>query len=73
MATCHRLHDLDSLIQEAKELCRKSVEINERHWAAAGWKDGAKALILLTLGNNGQQRAHAKTGSNPYLPAISKP
>jgi hypothetical protein len=32
----------------------------------------AKAPTLLALGNDGQQRAQAKTGSNPYLPAISK-
>lgn len=31
----------------------------------------AKALIFLALGRDGQQRAPAKTGSNPYLPAIS--
>lgn len=37
-----------------------------------GRRREAKAPILLALGNDGQQRAPAKTGSNPYLPAISK-
>lgn len=38
-----------------------------------GRRHEARAPILLALCNDGQQRAHAKTGSNPYLPAISKP
>lgn len=33
----------------------------------------AEAPILLAKGSEGQQRAPVKTGSNPYLPAISKP
>ena len=32
----------------------------------------AKAPILQALGNDGQQRTLAKTGSNPYLPAIHR-
>lgn len=52
---------------------RKSVEINGRQRAVVGRRHEAKALILLALGNDGQQRAPVKTGSNPHLPAISKP
>lgn len=37
-----------------------------------GRREEPKALILLALGREGQQWAPAKTGSNPYLPAISK-
>ena len=58
---------------EATKLnCRKSVEINGQQSAATGRRDEAKAPILLALGNNGQQRAPVKTGSNPYLPAIHR-
>ena len=32
----------------------------------------AKAPILLALGNDGQQRAPVKMGSNPYFPTVSK-
>lgn len=52
--------------------CRKSVEITGRQRAAVGRKHEAKAPNLLALGREGQQWAPAKTGSNPYLPAISK-
>lgn len=37
-----------------------------------GREDELEALILLALGRVGQQRAAVETGSNPYLPAISK-
>ena len=37
-----------------------------------GRRHETKALILLALGREGQQRAPAQTGSNPHLHAISQ-
>ncbi len=34
-----------------------------------GRRNNAKVPILLALGNDGQQQAHAKTGSNPFFTA----